>query len=58
MFVGLKKKAGVDEVKAAMREFGEEFVALELPSAPQHLITVSDDPFGRSRGSIATPKTG
>jgi aspartate-semialdehyde dehydrogenase len=45
VFVGLKKKAGVDEVKAAMRAFGEEFIALKLPSAPQHLITVSDDPY-------------
>ncbi len=45
VFVGLKKKAGVDEVKAAMREFGREFVALGLPSTPQHLITVSDDPY-------------
>ena len=45
VFVGLKKKAGVDEVKAAMRAFGEEFVALGLPSTPLHLITVSDDPY-------------
>ena len=45
VFVGLKKKAGVDEVKSAMREFGAEFVALGLPSTPQHLITVMEDPF-------------
>ena len=45
VFVGLRKKAGVDEVKSAMREFGSEFVALGLPSTPQHLITVSDDPY-------------
>jgi aspartate-semialdehyde dehydrogenase len=45
VFVGLKKKAGVDEVKAAMRQFGEDFVALGLPSTPRHLITVSDDPY-------------
>ncbi|HXU71186.1 MAG TPA: aspartate-semialdehyde dehydrogenase [Polyangia bacterium] len=45
VFVGLKKKAGVDEVKAAMREFGSDFVALGLPSTPQHLITVSEDPY-------------
>jgi aspartate-semialdehyde dehydrogenase len=45
VFVGLRKKAGVDEVKAAMREFGAEFVALKLPSTPEHLITVSDDPY-------------
>ena len=45
VFVGLKKKAGVDEVKAAMQAFGEDFVALKLPSTPAHLITVSDDPY-------------
>lgn len=45
VFVGLKKRAGVDEVKAAMREFGADFVALGLPSTPQHLITVMDDPY-------------
>jgi aspartate-semialdehyde dehydrogenase len=45
VFVGLRKKAGVEEVKAAMREFGREFLALKLPSAPRHLITVSDDPY-------------
>jgi aspartate-semialdehyde dehydrogenase len=45
VFVGLRKKASVDEVKAAMRAFGEEFIALGLPSAPKHLITVSDDPY-------------
>lgn len=45
VFVGLKKQASVDEVKAAMRQFGREFVALGLPSTPAHLITVSDDPY-------------
>jgi aspartate-semialdehyde dehydrogenase len=45
VFVGLKKKAGVDEVKAAMREFGSDFVALGLPSTPRHLISVSEDPY-------------
>jgi aspartate-semialdehyde dehydrogenase len=45
VFVGLKRRAGVDEVKAAMREFGAAFVALKLPSTPAHLITVSDDPY-------------
>jgi aspartate-semialdehyde dehydrogenase len=45
VFVGLQKKAGLDEVKAAMRSFGESFLALKLPSAPKALITVEDDPF-------------
>src|SRR5580692_5198910 len=45
VFVELKKKAGLDEVKAAWREFGAEMGGLKLPSAPKHLISVSDDPF-------------
>jgi aspartate-semialdehyde dehydrogenase len=45
VFVGLKKKAGVDEVKRAMTEFGKSFLELGLPSAPERLITVSDDPY-------------
>jgi len=45
VFVELKKKAELDQVKAAWREFGAEMAALNLPSAPKHLITVSDDPF-------------
>jgi aspartate-semialdehyde dehydrogenase len=45
VFVELKKKAELDQVKAAWREFGAETAGLNLPSAPKHLITVSDDPF-------------
>jgi aspartate-semialdehyde dehydrogenase len=45
VFVELKKKAGLDEVKSAWREFGAEMAGLQLPSAPKHLISVSDDPF-------------
>jgi aspartate-semialdehyde dehydrogenase len=45
VFVELKKKAGLDEVKSAWREFGAEMAGLQLPSAPQRLISVSDDPF-------------
>ncbi len=45
VFVGLKRRAGVDEAKDALRQFGREFVALKLPSTPEHLITVSDDPY-------------
>lgn len=45
VFVELGKPAGLDEVKAAWRAFGAELAALELPSAPRHLITVHDDPF-------------
>jgi aspartate-semialdehyde dehydrogenase len=45
VFVELKTKAGLDEVKAAWRAFGGEMRGLELPSAPRNLITVNDDPF-------------
>jgi aspartate-semialdehyde dehydrogenase len=33
------------EVSAAFREFGADLARLSLPSAPQRLITVHDDPF-------------
>ena len=33
------------DVAAAFREFGGELAKLDLPSAPQRLITVHDDPF-------------
>jgi aspartate-semialdehyde dehydrogenase len=45
VFVELRKKAGLDEVKAAWRELGADLAALKLPSAPKHLISVTDDPF-------------
>jgi aspartate-semialdehyde dehydrogenase len=45
VFVGLSRPASVDDVKAAMRNFGEAFVALGLPSSPKNLISVSDDPY-------------
>jgi len=45
VFVELKKKASLDEVKAAWRAFGRELVALGLPSAPRNLITLREDPF-------------
>jgi aspartate-semialdehyde dehydrogenase len=45
VFVELRKRAGLDEVKAAWRELGADLAALKLPSAPRRLITVNDDPF-------------
>ncbi|HVU53356.1 MAG TPA: aspartate-semialdehyde dehydrogenase [Polyangia bacterium] len=45
VFVELRKKAGLDEVKAAWRELGSDLAALKLHSAPKHLISVTDDPF-------------
>ena len=43
--VGLDRQASVDEVTQAMREFGADFCKLGLPSAPESLITVLDDPY-------------
>jgi aspartate-semialdehyde dehydrogenase len=45
VFVGLKKKASVEEARQAMESFGREFVEMGLHSSPQHLITVSSDPY-------------
>ena len=39
------RRAAVDEVKAALRAHGREFIGLGLPSARRGLIDVSDDPF-------------
>ena len=43
--VSLDTNATLDEVVAAFRSFGDAFVRLGLPSAPQRLITLHDDPF-------------
>jgi len=42
---GLSRPAEIEEVAAAMRSFGSEFVDLDLPSAPPQMIHVSDDPY-------------
>jgi aspartate-semialdehyde dehydrogenase len=43
--VSLGVHATAADVAAAFRDFGREFVGLGLPSAPQRMITVHDDPF-------------
>jgi aspartate-semialdehyde dehydrogenase len=45
LLVMTKQKAGVAEVRAALEQFGEDFVQLALPSSPQQFIVVRDDPF-------------
>jgi aspartate-semialdehyde dehydrogenase len=45
VFVELRKKASLDEVKAAWRELGADLAALKLHSAPKHLISITEDPF-------------
>lgn len=41
----LDRPGSIDDVRAAMISFGQEFVGLGLPSAPKHMIIVHDDPF-------------
>jgi aspartate-semialdehyde dehydrogenase len=43
--VSTKTYCSVEQVVAAFHDFGAEFVRMGLPSAPQRLITVHDDPF-------------
>lgn len=45
VFVATEKPASAAAVREAFEEFGKEFLALGLPSAPRRLITVHDDPF-------------
>ncbi|MDG2308012.1 MAG: aspartate-semialdehyde dehydrogenase [Candidatus Binatia bacterium] len=43
--VELEKEASPDAVRAAFEEYGREFCARGLPSAPERLIQVHDDPY-------------
>jgi len=43
--VQLERDTTLDAVRAAMAEFGRAFCARGLPSAPQRMITLHDDPF-------------
>ena len=45
VFVELKKKATLAEVKAAWKEFGSDLQAMGLPSAPKQLVSLTEDPF-------------
>jgi aspartate-semialdehyde dehydrogenase len=62
--VETKREASPEAVKKAMTEFGQEFIALGLPSSPRHLIEVTDDPFrpqprmDRERGGGMTTTVG
>jgi aspartate-semialdehyde dehydrogenase len=44
VFVGLKKQAGVAEIKAAIESYNP-FQGRKLHSAPERMIHVFDDPF-------------
>jgi aspartate-semialdehyde dehydrogenase len=43
--VELSKSASADQIAAAWREFGADFVSRGYPSAPAALIEVAEDPF-------------
>lgn len=45
VFCATTRPAPIDEVKAALLEFGQELGALKLPSLPPQLIAVTDDPY-------------
>ena len=45
VLAALANPCSVEDARAAMIEFGQEFVSLGLPSAPRHMIIVHDDPF-------------
>lgn len=45
VYVGLERPATVEEAKRAFQQFGKDFLALPLPSAPKSLIEVTEDPF-------------
>jgi len=45
VWVSTERPASADAVREAMISFGEEFIALGLPSAPKRMITVHDDPY-------------
>jgi aspartate-semialdehyde dehydrogenase len=43
--ISTRKSCEVDEVARIMREYGGSTNETELPSAPEHMIIVRDDPF-------------
>lgn len=45
VFCGTERPAPLDEVKEALMSFGAELQGLGLPSLPERLVTVLDDPY-------------
>lgn len=45
VFVSTKKRCDVQDVKDAMKKFSSVLQRFDLPSAPQEMIVVRDDPF-------------
>jgi aspartate-semialdehyde dehydrogenase len=44
-FVQTVKPCTPEQVKKVMMDYGKDFAELKLPSSPEHLIDVTDDPF-------------
>jgi aspartate-semialdehyde dehydrogenase len=44
-FVQTAKPCTPEQVKKVMMDYGKDFAELKLPSSPEHLIDVTDDPF-------------
>ena len=45
VFVELREKATLEQVKAVWRELGSDLQAMGLPSAPKQLVSYTEDPF-------------
>lgn len=45
VFLSTEKACSVDEVRDVFLNFGKELEELKLPSAPEQMIVVNDDPF-------------
>ncbi len=45
VFLSTDRECSVDEVKEVFKNFGKELYDLKLPSAPEKMIVVNDDPF-------------
>ena len=45
VLVSLAEPCTVDDASAALRDFGREFAEMGLPSAPDRMIVVHDDPY-------------
>jgi len=45
VLAAMAQPCSVEDARASMIAFGQEFINLGLPSAPKHMIIVHDDPF-------------
>jgi aspartate-semialdehyde dehydrogenase len=45
VFASMDRPCSVEDARATMIGFGQDFVKQGFPSAPQHMVIVHDDPF-------------